>query len=84
MYIAITILYASSSAHSHCRELAFQLQSVRMQEEDPTASISTQLLSLEESRQALELRIHYLQTQNAKLLTQIDRLKAIVQQVHLV
>ena len=79
-YTAITMLYAMHCP-LHCRELALQLQSVRMQEEDPTASISSQLLSLEESRQALELRIHYLQTQNAKLLTQIDKLKAIVQQV---
>ena len=54
-----------------------------MQEEDPTVSISSQLVSLQESRQALELRIRYLQTQNAKLLTQIGKLKAIVQQVSL-
>ena len=70
----------STSLH---RELALQLESVHLQGEDPTASISSQLLSLQESRGALELRIRYLQTQNAKLLTQIGKLKAIVQQVNL-
>ena len=65
------------------RELALQLESVRVQDEDPAASISSQLLSLQESREALELRIRYLQTQNAKLLTQIGRMKAIIQQVGL-